>query len=156
MLWIKIAQESDARSETSRNAGWNATIAGKSRRKNVRHRKDHRKRGESSANKADNPKIGSTLKYLKWGILGHCARNCQQVRRQKCCAYRDTREWPLLCLGTKRWVRWYFRGSDDESGQPRVFYQGVSPCLGRGDIVWHSSMTPPAGAKLGSSPSTTR
>lgn len=156
MLWIKIAQESDARSETSRNVGWNATIAGKSRRKNVRHRKDHRKRGESSANKADNPKIDSTLKYLKWGILGHCARNCQQVRRQKCCAYRDTREWPLLCLGTKRWVRWYFRGSDDESRQPRVFYQGVSPCLGRGDIVWHSSMTPPAGAKLGSSPSTTR
>lgn len=149
-------QESDARSETSRNAGRNATVAGKSRRRNARHRKDHRKRGGSSANKADNPKIGSTVKYLKCGTLGHCARNCQRVRRQKCCAYRDMREWPLLCLGTKRWVRWYFRGSDDESGQPRAFCQGVFLCSGRGDIVWHSSMTPSAGARLGSSLSTTR
>lgn len=49
----------------------------------------------------------------------------------------------------------YYVWGQNVECEPRAFCQGVFPCSGRGDIVWHSSMTPPIGARLGSSPSTT-
>lgn len=75
-LRVKIAEESDARKETSRSFVQNALIAGKPEIKNAQNNHGRRDRlGKGNVGNKD-----SKMKCFKCGKIGHRARNCQNSK----------------------------------------------------------------------------